>query len=55
MLAVIGGQRPQPVRGQEFLLVEQLGETMDTDALEPVAATGGADKPFFEKVKDLFG
>ena len=31
------------------------GKTMAEDAITPVSTEDGADKPFFEKVKDLFG
>ena len=34
MVAVVGGQGPQPVRGQELVLVEELGEQL----LQPVGA-----------------
>ena len=36
-------------------LVEQLGKTMKVDKLSATPADDAGDKPFFEKVKDLFG
>jgi molecular chaperone DnaJ len=46
---------PKRLTKDQKKLVEQLGETMSNERLEPVAATGDVDKPFFEKVRDLFG
>jgi len=36
-------------------LVEQLGQSMPVDKIEAVPVEGDRDKPFFERVKDLFG
>jgi molecular chaperone DnaJ len=46
---------PKKLTKDQKKLVEQLGQTMKPETLEPTAVGGDADKPFFEKVKDLFG
>ena len=45
---------PKKLTKEQKLLLEQLAKTMAQDKLEP-GAGDGADKPFFEKVKDIFG
>ena len=46
---------PRKLSKEQKKLVEQLGKTMPVDKLEPRSAEDDEDKPFFEKVKDLFG
>jgi hypothetical protein len=46
---------PRKLTKEQKKLVEQLGKTMTHDTLEPVSVEGDRDRPFFEKVKDLFG
>jgi molecular chaperone DnaJ len=46
---------PRKLSKEQKKLVDQLGKTMAVDHLEATAPDGGRDKPFFEKVKDLFG
>ena len=36
-------------------LIEQLGQTMPVDKITPSDADADKEKPFFDKVKDLFG
>jgi molecular chaperone DnaJ len=45
---------PRRLTKEQKKLVEQLGKTMADSQITPTAADH-ADKPFFEKVKDLFG
>jgi molecular chaperone DnaJ len=46
---------PRKLTKDQKKLVEQLGKTMAVDKLEPTPVDDEHDKPFFEKVKDLFG
>jgi molecular chaperone DnaJ len=46
---------PRKLTKDQKKLVEQLGKTMTVDKLEPTPVDDEHDKPFFEKVKDLFG
>ena len=46
---------PRKLSKEQKKLVEQLGKTMPVDKLDPRSADDDEDKPFFEKVKDLFG
>jgi molecular chaperone DnaJ len=46
---------PRKLTKEQKKLVEQLGKTMAEDEITPSSTDDGADKPFFEKVKDLFG
>jgi len=46
---------PKKLAKEQKKLVEQLGETMKVDSITPTAPDTEKDKPFFEKVKDLFG
>jgi molecular chaperone DnaJ len=46
---------PKRLSKDQKKLVEQLGETMSVDAIAAVPPDADKDKPFFEKVKDLFG
>jgi molecular chaperone DnaJ len=46
---------PKKLSKEQKKLVEQLGQTMTVDELAATPADADADKPFFEKVKDLFG
>ena len=46
---------PKKLTKEQKKLVEQFGKTIEVGTLEPIAADADRDKPFFEKVKDLFG
>jgi molecular chaperone DnaJ len=46
---------PRKLSKEQKKLIEQLGDTMRKDKIEPTSAEDSQDKPFFEKVKDLFG
>ncbi|GMV22972.1 MAG: chaperone protein DnaJ [Acidimicrobiia bacterium] len=47
---------PRKLTKDQKKLIEQLGQTMPVDTLEAHDIdTDGGDKPFFERVKDLFG
>jgi molecular chaperone DnaJ len=46
---------PRKLTKDQKKLVEQFGKTMTVDKLEPTPIDDERDKPFFEKVKDLFG
>jgi molecular chaperone DnaJ len=46
---------PRKLTKEQKKLVEQLGKTMPVDAIEPTSADAGRERPFFEKVRDLFG
>jgi molecular chaperone DnaJ len=48
-------QVPRKLSKEQKKLVEQLGKTMAHDKLEPASTESDRDRPFFEKVKDLFG
>ncbi|HEX5214143.1 MAG TPA: molecular chaperone DnaJ [Vicinamibacterales bacterium] len=46
---------PRKLSKEQKKLVEQLGQTMPVQKLEASGVDADRDKPFFEKVKDLFG
>jgi len=46
---------PRKLSKEQKKLVEQLGQTMPVQKLEANSGDADRDKPFFEKVKDLFG
>ena len=46
---------PRKISKEQKKLIEQLGKTMPTEKIEPSAVDETRDKPFFEKVRDLFG
>ena len=46
---------PRKLTKEQKKLVEQLGHSMPVDRIAPTPVDGDAEKPFFEKVKDLFG
>ncbi len=46
---------PRKLSKEQKKLVDQLGKTMAVDRIEATSVDAGRDKPFFEKVKDLFG
>jgi molecular chaperone DnaJ len=48
-------QVPKKLSKEQKKLLEQLGQTMKVDKLSATPAEDSGDKPFFEKVKDLFG
>lgn len=46
---------PRKLSKEQKKLIDDLGKTMPVETIEASAADGERDKPFFEKVKDLFG
>ena len=46
---------PKKLSKDQKKLVEQLGQTMPVETIEATPPDADKDKPFFEKVKDLFG
>ncbi len=46
---------PRKLTKEQKRFVEQLGKTMPVEKIEGVPAGEAGEKPFFEKVKDLFG
>jgi molecular chaperone DnaJ len=46
---------PRKLSKDQKKIVDQLGSTMPVDHLEPTPTEAAREKPFFEKVKDLFG
>lgn len=46
---------PKKLTKEQKKLVEQFGKTLPEEAIAPRALDADQDKPFFEKVKDLFG
>src|SRR5262249_24354841 len=45
---------PKKLTKDQRRLLEELAKTMPQESIEPGSAEGG-EKPFFEKVKDIFG
>jgi len=48
-------QVPRKLNKEQRKLIEQLGQTMKADKIAATPAEDSGDRPFFEKVKDLFG
>jgi len=46
---------PRKLAKEQKKLIDQLGDTMKVDKIAATASDDSHDKPFFEKVKDLFG
>jgi molecular chaperone DnaJ len=46
---------PRKLTKEQKKLVEELRKSMPADKIDPRPVDSGHDKPFFEKVKDLFG
>lgn len=46
---------PRKISKEQRKLIEQLGQTMKPGKIAPTSAEESGDRPFFEKVKDLFG
>jgi molecular chaperone DnaJ len=46
---------PRKLSKEQKKLVADLGKTMPTETIEPTAVDDNREKPFFERVKDLFG
>ena len=46
---------PRKLTKEQKKLIEQLGETMPQEKIDPTAAHDADERPFFEKVKDIFG
>jgi len=48
-------QVPRKISKDQRKLIEQLGQTMKAEKIAATPAGDSGDRPFFEKVKDLFG
>jgi len=48
-------QVPRKISKDQRKLIEQLGQTMKAEKIAATPADDSGDRPFFEKVKDLFG
>ena len=48
-------QVPRKISKEQRKLIEQLGQTMKTEKIAATPTGDAGDRPFFEKVKDLFG
>jgi molecular chaperone DnaJ len=47
---------PKKLTKEQKKLLEQLGNTMEPQKIDPATSSrDGDEKPFFEKVKDIFG
>ena len=46
---------PKKLSKEQKKFIDQLGKTMPVDKIEPQTFQDAGEKPFFEKVKDLFG
>jgi molecular chaperone DnaJ len=46
---------PRKLNKEQKKLVEQLARTMEPEKIDPTVSTRDDEKPFFEKVKDIFG
>ncbi len=46
---------PRKLSKDQKKIIEQLGKTMPVDTIAPASHETEREKPFFEKVKDLFG
>src|SRR5439155_18234430 len=46
---------PRKVSKEQKKLIEQLGKLAPQEAIEPRALDADGEKPFFDKVRDLFG
>jgi molecular chaperone DnaJ len=46
---------PRKLTKEQKKLVEQLAQTMEPEIIDREAPSNGDEKPFFEKVKDIFG
>ena len=46
---------PKRLTKEQRKLVEQLGKSMPVEAVTPRSVEAEGEKPFFEKVRDLFG
>jgi len=46
---------PRKLTKDQKKIVEQLGKTMEPEVIDADAPARDEDKPFFEKVKDIFG
>lgn len=46
---------PKKLTKDQKKLLEQLGQTMTPEKIDPTARPDGAEKPFFDRVKDIFG
>ena len=48
-------QVPRKISKEQRKLIEQLGQTMKAEKIAATLTDDSGDRPFFEKVKDLFG
>lgn len=48
-------QVPRKITKDQRKLIDQLGQTMKAEKIAPTPTGDSGDRPFFEKVKDLFG
>jgi molecular chaperone DnaJ len=46
---------PKKLTKEQKKLLEQLGKTMEPEKIDPTSSPHEDEKPFFEKVKDIFG
>jgi hypothetical protein len=46
---------PRKLTKEQKRLIAELGQSTPVHKIEPRSADADEDKPFFEKVKDLFG
>lgn len=46
---------PKKITKEQKKLIEQLARSMPQETIEPRAVDTDGEKPFFEKVRDLFG
>jgi molecular chaperone DnaJ len=46
---------PKKLTKDQKKLLEQLGQTMTPEKIDPTARPDGDEKPFFDRVKDIFG
>ena len=55
LFATVQVQTPKKLTKDQKKLVEQLAKSMPLDDIGPRPLDGEAERPFFEKVRDLFG
>ncbi|MGH9331120.1 MAG: molecular chaperone DnaJ [Vicinamibacterales bacterium] len=55
LYVIVRAAVPRTLTKEQKKLVEQLGKTMPQEKIDPTAPPEVDEKPFFEKVKDIFG
>jgi molecular chaperone DnaJ len=55
LYVVVNVAVPRKLSREQKTLIETLDKTMPKRALDPVTADTAEDRPFFERVKDIFG